>query len=185
MSRRAKDQTAIKLQSKRNVELWIYSFADMYMILSVFFIALSVIYAAKVKQSTTDNMLATAGRGPASVESMVALQFPGGSADLNENAIAELKLFLPVLKSAPDSGSIVIEGYASSQETSKGFTSHLDLSNRRAVSVAEWLAKNGVSMSNIQTFSFGDGKSRKKDTDPTGFDHRRVVIKLANYGDNQ
>lgn len=185
MSQKSKVQNAIKLQSKRTVELWIYSFADMYMILSVFFIALSVIYAAKVKQNSVENNTPSAGRGPASVESMISLQFPGGSSKLDESALAELNLFLPVLKSAPKSGRIVIEGYSSNQESSKGFSSRLDLSNKRAVTVAEWLSRNGIHMSNIQTFSFGDGKARKKDSDPTGFDQRRVVIKLASYGDTQ
>ena len=183
---RSISKNEIKLQAKRNVELWIYSFADMYMILSVFFIALAVLYAAKVKQSINGLDVPTAGRGPASVVSTVQLDFQTGSSEIDSNAMAELKLFLPVIKAAPDSGRVMIEGYASGLEPldqGTGFTSVLDLSTRRAVSVAEWLIKNGVAASKVQTFSFADGKLRKTETDQKGTDSHRVVIKLASLGD--
>jgi outer membrane protein OmpA-like peptidoglycan-associated protein len=175
---KSKQQTLIKLQAKRNVELWIYSFADMYMILSVFFIALSVLYAAKVKNQHDQNV-PTAGRGQLSVVSTFAVDFESGSVDLKELDIENLKLMVPVLKSVK-SGSIDVEGYADSEGLKKDspFSSNLDLSNRRAVKVAEYLIKSGVNAGRIRTFSYGNGKTYQVNG-KTLKTNRRVVIKVA------
>jgi outer membrane protein OmpA-like peptidoglycan-associated protein len=170
-------KTRIKIQSKRNVELWIYSFADMYMILSVFFIALAVIYAAKSKQQMNELMTASAGRGPASVISSLELEFDTGSVELTEKSIEEMKLLLPALHSMKN-GFIDVEGYADQTglKTGSPFSSNLDLSNRRAVRVAEWLMKNGVSPRKVRTFSYGDAHQWTRKQTPT---NRRVIIKLS------
>lgn len=171
----------IKIQSKRNVELWIYSFADMYMILSVFFIALSVIYAAKSKQQITQLQAASAGRGPAAIESSVSISFPKGTADLQDDAIENLNLFLPVLKSSPKS-IVLVEGYADSMAVKKDsdFSSNLDLSTRRAVRVSEWLMGHGVASSRLRTISYGNAVIFKLDDQTKS--NRRVVIKLSQKG---
>jgi outer membrane protein OmpA-like peptidoglycan-associated protein len=175
---KAKQQNLIKLQAKRNVELWIYSFADMYMILSVFFIALSVLYAAKVKNQM-DETVASAGRGPLAVESTLAIDFEKGSSELAALDKENLMLLIPVLKSV-GSGSIDVEGYADSEALKKDsqFTSNLDLSNRRAVKVAEFLINNGVNSHRIRTFSYGNGKTFKING-KTLKTNRRVLIKVA------
>jgi|GEM_PF-5265900 len=177
-----KQRSEIRLQSKRNVELWIYSFADMYMIMSVFFIALSVIYAAKIKEKhkPVEEHVVSAGRGPASVVSDVQVRFDAASASLNADAIQELKIFLPVLKSVKK-GIVDIEGYADTARLSADseFTSNLDLSTRRAVTVAEWLIKNGVPPGKVRTFAYGDSQIFAKSKVGT---NRRVVIKVATEG---
>jgi outer membrane protein OmpA-like peptidoglycan-associated protein len=177
-------QNKIRIHAKRNVELWIYSFADMYMILSVFFIALSVIYAAKVKQQVhSQQFIASAGRGPGSVLSELELEFDNGSADLSAKTLDEMTLLLPALKQVKD-GFIEVEGYADNGglKKSSAFSSNLDLSNRRAVRVAEWLIKNGVSARRVRTFSYGDAHTWSKDVIAS---NRRVVIKVAAYGDKK
>ncbi len=176
----AEVSSQIKLQSKRNVELWIYSFADMYMILSVFFIALSVLYAAKVK-TNAQAAIASAGRGPSSVSSELQINFPTGSSTLNSETEEELKLLLPALKSAK-TGFVEVEGYSDPTPLKKdsGFSSNLDLSNKRAVSVSEWLLKNGVAARRIRTYAYGDGRTWDTKITKT---NRRVVVKIVNYED--
>jgi len=171
----------VKIQSKRNVELWIYSFADMYMILSVFFIALAVLYAAKTKQQM-ESQIPSAGRGPASVESLISVSFDKGSAALNEESLKDLELLLPVLK-ASKKGTVEVEGYADSEPLKRDseFSSNLDLSNQRAVKVAEWLINQGVSSARLRTFSYGSSRIYKVDDKmmPT---NRRVLVKLVSSG---
>lgn len=174
-----KQRAAVKIQSKRNVELWIYSFADMYMILSVFFIALSVIYGAKIKEEVKIqlNPIASAGRGPASLVSDLQIEFERESAELTETAVNELRLFLPVLKGL-QGGRIDVEGYADQGALSAHapFTSKLDLSSKRAVTVAEWLLDNGVPAKFLRTYSYGTGAQFSKDNVQN---NRRVVIKIS------
>lgn len=166
-----------RLQAKRNVELWIYSFADMYMILSVFFIALSVIYAAKIKEQHAPVAIPSAGRGTASVVSELQLDFERGSAELGAETIENMTLLLPALKQVKG-GFIDVEGYADGGALKKGsgFSSNMDLSNRRAVRVAEWLIRNGVSARHIRTFSYGDAHLWRASEVGS---NRRVVVKVA------
>lgn len=170
----------IKLEAKRQTELWIYSFADMYMILSVFFIALAVLYAAKVRQQKPERppVVASAGRGPSAVTSSLAIYFPVGKDRILQDAESDLSVMLPVLQSSR--GYIDIEGYADGSPLAEGsrFRSQLDLSNQRAVRVAEWLMKKGVDSSRIRTFSYGDSQIFKTDDEGTK-SNRRVVIKIS------
>ncbi|MCB0367897.1 MAG: OmpA family protein [Bdellovibrionales bacterium] len=170
-----KHQNLVKLQAKRNVELWIYSFADMYMILSVFFIAVAVLFAAKSKMKQEELPPISAGRGPDVVISSLNINFNTSSIHLSSEAIANLKLLVPVLLSS--NGFIDIEGYAVKNEFSDtvDFTSDLDLSTQRAVRVAEWLIDNGISPSKIRTFSYGSGQPQKKNISS----NRRVLIKTT------
>jgi outer membrane protein OmpA-like peptidoglycan-associated protein len=192
----ADKRSQIRLESKRHTELWIYSFADMYMILAVFFIAIATLYAAKAKHASTMDITPSAGRGPAAVTSMVTVEFPNGSDSLNEKAENNLKLLLPTLVSSQ--GVIDVEGYADDEEVEKfadsedssvasshaedhdamaGFSSNLDLSNSRAVRVAEWLMRNGVAPKRVRTYSYGD--SHLFPTGQNGITtNRRVVLKM-------
>lgn len=180
---RMKQQSQVKIQAKRNVELWIYSFADMYMILSVFFIALAVVYAAKAKLVVPpEPSIPSMGRGPALAESVIAVDFLSGSADLTAPAVESLSLILPFLKGLKK-GVIEIEGYADSAPLSRTspFSSNLDLSNKRAVQVAEWLMDQGVSPARIRTFSYGGARIFRVDGKDVRT-NRRVVIKVSGAG---
>jgi outer membrane protein OmpA-like peptidoglycan-associated protein len=180
---RTKNHREIKLQAKRNVELWIYSFADMYMILSVFFIAISVIYAQKIKEKINlveKTQIATAGRGFASVTSDLQINFAEGTSQLTDDTKAELALFLPALKSLDGSSFIEVEGYADSSRLKKSstYSSNLDLSQKRAVTVSEWFVKNGVALSKIRTIAYGDGSTWPQQIVGT---NRRVVVKIGTH----
>jgi outer membrane protein OmpA-like peptidoglycan-associated protein len=168
----------VRLEAKRQTELWIYSFADMYMILSVFFIAIAVVYAVKAKQSHSAAAIPTAGRGPAAVTSMIAVEFSSGSDALTEKAVEDLRILLPVLKSSK--GMIELEGYSDGRALQKPgarFSSNLDLSTSRAVRVGEWLMRNGVAARRLRTYSYGDSHLFKTGDGgiPT---NRRVVLKM-------
>lgn len=169
----------IKLESKRSQELWIYSFADMYMILSVFFIAISMAYAAKAKKAADDRpvQVVSAGRGLAAVESSVSIAFPQGSDLIESESIESLQLILPVIRASRS--AIDVEGYADGTRlsSSSAFTSNLDLSNSRAVKVAEWLIKNGISARRIRTFSYGDAYQFNSKSDGVAT-NRRVIVKI-------
>lgn len=168
----------IKLQSKRNVELWIYSFADMYMILSVFFIALSVIFAAKMTAKHREELrIATAGRGPSAVTSAAELTFESGKVEISEGSMKELELFLPAARAVP-LAFIDVEGYADRARPGKdsGFSSNLDLSSQRGVKVAEWLIARGVPSARVRVFSYGDGHQWARSEAES---NRRVVVKLS------
>jgi outer membrane protein OmpA-like peptidoglycan-associated protein len=173
-----KDRGQIRLEAKRHTELWIYSFADMYMILSVFFIAISVIYAARAKNMATTEV-PTAGRGPAAVRSLVAIEFEAGSAELSEKAQESLKILMPALRSSK--GYVEIEGHGDQQaelDEESEFSSNLDLSNARAVRVGEWLMDNGVSSHRVRTYSFGDAHG-KEDGDKEIATSRRAILKIV------
>jgi outer membrane protein OmpA-like peptidoglycan-associated protein len=181
---KTRQQKLIKLQAKRNVELWIYSFADLYMILSVFFIAIAVLFAAKSKvvQNTSAKSAPSAGRGLASVTSSLSVEFDRGQADLTESTLESLKLFLPVIQSS-SKAFVDIEGYADREPLTKEspFSSNLDLSNRRAVKVAEWYLAQGVPAHQLRTFSYGSGHALKPDGTKVR-SNRRVVIKINSTG---
>lgn len=178
-----KNQREIKLQAKRNVELWIYSFADMYMILSVFFIAISVIYAQKIKEKidvVEKVQIASAGRGPASVTADLQINFSESSSQLSTETESELSLFLPALKNLDKASFIEVEGYSDPAPIKRNskISSNLDLSQKRAVTVSEWFVKNGVPLAKIRTIAYGDGSTWPKQIVGT---NRRVVVKISTH----
>lgn len=186
--KKSKFNSAVKIESKRHAELWIYSFADMYMILSVFFIAIAVLYAAQIKKQMDKPpihaQIPSAGRGPAAVESTFAVYFGNGTDLLDDEARESLALILPILRSAK--GQVEVEGYSDGLKLSSGsgFRSNLDLSNSRAVRVAEWMIQNGVPAKKIRTFSYGDGQTYAKD-EQTMKSNRRVVVKITSPPSNR
>jgi outer membrane protein OmpA-like peptidoglycan-associated protein len=175
----------VRIEAKRAVELWIYSFADMYLILVCFFIALSAIYVSKISkqpkiiaQPKPAESMPSAGRGPAVAESLATVSFETGTDDLTEQGIASLKDLLPLIRSN-SKALLDIEGYADSADLASGsaFNSKLKLSNSRAIKVAEWFLSKGIPASRIRTFSYGDGyqysgEGKKVKTD------RRVLVKF-------
>jgi outer membrane protein OmpA-like peptidoglycan-associated protein len=157
-------QSQVRLEAKRHTELWIYSLADMYMILTVFFIAIAAIYAARARNVSVSLTPPTAGRGPAAVTSLVSVEFETGSDQLSEKAIQDLQVLLPALRGSK--GTIDIEGYADGKSSSS-----------RAVRVAEWLIDKGVSARRVRVSSFGNSKLFK--TGANGIStNRRVLLKL-------
>jgi outer membrane protein OmpA-like peptidoglycan-associated protein len=177
-NKKSNTKASIRIEGKRQTELWIYSFADMYMILSVFFISIAVVYALKAKHPKAAEVIPSAGRGPAAVNSLISVEFTSGSDRLTAKAEEDLRILLPVLKSSK--GMIELEGYSDGRAVQKpgtGFTSNLDLSNARAVRVGEWLMRNGVVARRLRTYSYGDSYLFKTGEGgiPT---NRRVVLKM-------
>jgi outer membrane protein OmpA-like peptidoglycan-associated protein len=175
----------LRIEAKRSVELWIYSFADMYMILVVFFIAMAAVYAVKAKKAIDIPPSAlvkanpsTAGRGPAVAESLVSIGFERGSADLGPQAFDDLNVLVTLVKSSP-SALVDVEGYADSSAIAKDspFSSNLELSSLRAVHVAEWLMKQGVSPARVRTYAYGNGQTWAG-RDSNVKSDRRVVVKF-------
>ncbi|MBS1985198.1 MAG: OmpA family protein [Bdellovibrionales bacterium] len=173
----------VRLEAKRSVELWIYSFADMYMILVFFFIAMSALYAHRIKAMEKEdshrpaNIIPTAGRGPSVAETLVNLDFTTGSANILPSTEENLKILLPLVRSNARA-LLDIEGYADSKplKSDSAFSSNLDLSNRRAVRVAEWFMAQGVPSSRLRTYAYGDG--RHWGSLPEIVSGRRVVVKF-------
>jgi outer membrane protein OmpA-like peptidoglycan-associated protein len=179
----AAGRRSLRLESKRHVELWIYSFADMYMILVFFFIALTAIYAAKTKdqerapasQQWVD--IPNVSRGIATAESLADIQFAEGKYRLSKVQIDRLNEILPLIK-YNKLMILEVEGYADALPPKKelGVSSNLMLSSLRASAVGEWFIENGVDANRVRTYSFGDGYSwsgsKRVKSD------RRVVIKM-------
>lgn len=189
--RRASGKNKIRLEVKRSTELWLYSFADMYMIISVLFIATTALYAKKAKDLSqiprapaqeVKYTALTAGRGPATASLAFAIEFKPGSSDLSQDAIEQLTTVLPLL-SELKSGVIDVEGYADANGLTKdsAFDTNLQLSNERAVKVAEWFLSQKISESRIRTTGFG--RAHKFATGEKGaMSDRRVVVKFYSTG---
>jgi flagellar motor protein MotB len=173
----------LRNEAKRSTELWIYSFADMYMIITVFFIAMAALYAAKSKKDERQPAAVappSAGQGTAVAQSLLAVEFAKGEALLGEGAKDSLGALLPLVK-ASASAYVDVEGYADSVPLSRGspYSSNLHLSQARALAVAEWFIGQGVPPARVRTSAHGDGRSflgRGAKTD------RRVVVKLYSRG---
>jgi outer membrane protein OmpA-like peptidoglycan-associated protein len=188
--RRQSVRRKIRLEVKRSTELWLYSFADMYMIISVLFIATTAIYAKKSKEldaqlarkETPKMMIVSALRGPATAQMAVAIEFAAGSSDITEESIEQLNLMLPLM-SEVKSGVVDVEGYADSRGLASvsDYDSNLELSSERAVHVAQWFMKQGIAESRIRTTSFG--RSYKLANGEKGaISDRRVVVKFYSAG---
>jgi len=179
----------VRIEAKRAVELWIYSFADMYMILVFFFIAMAAMFAVKVKVAQKEletrkigSLIPSAGRGPATAQSLLSIEFTKGSIELTEDAVENLKVLLPIVKNNKKA-MIDVEGYsdASALRKDSGFSSNLELSSQRAVKVAEWFMNNGVSPARLRTYSFGNGQTWAASSSLVRTD-RRVLVKFYTRG---
>ena len=187
--RRQSVRNRIRLEVKRSTELWLYSFADMYMIIAVLFIATTALYAKKAKEvmnlSKKDvqvEAVSSALRGPAAAALSVAIEFETGSTDLSEQAIEQLNTILPLV-SEVKTGVIDIEGYADRKDLAadSDFDSNLELSSQRAITVAEWFVGKGIGESRVRATAFGRG--HKLSTVSGGeVSARRVVVKFYSAG---
>lgn len=188
--RRVTGKYQIKLEVKRSMELWLYSFADMYMIIAVLFIATTALYAKKSKELSKlaqakpemNTITVSAGRGPATANVAIAIEFRPGSSEITSEAIEQLNLMYPLL-SEVKSGVVDVEGYSDTRglASESEYSSNLELSSERAVKVAQWFIDKGVPESRIRTTSFG--RAHKFSTGEKGaMSDRRVVIKFYSAG---
>lgn len=99
--------------------------------------------------------------------------FTSGSANINTPFYPTLNSVATVLKKSPDSG-MTIAGHTDSVGSSAANT---QLSKNRANSVAQYLAKQGVSAQRINTLGLGDTAPVASNSDNQGrAKNRRVVI---------
>lgn len=196
--RRVNVKSKIRLEVKRSAELWLFSFADMYMIISVLFIATTALYAKKAQEAlkkieekpiqqviVQTTGAPSAGRGPEAAAVQVAIEFEHGSTDLTVDALDNLRTILPLLSDLKN-GYVEIEGYADGRgpasENESESTSNLELSSQRAVHVAEWFLKRGVPESRLRTTAFG-AAHKFAGRGPNGVrTDRRVVVKFFATG---
>ena len=186
--RRQSVKSKIKIEVKRSTELWLYSFADLYMIIAVLFIATTALYAKKAKDASRKSpdpprvVTMSAGRGPATAALAVAIEFGTGSSELSQEAIEQLTEVLPLF-SEMKSGVVDVEGYADTQGLAKNseFASNLALSSERAVTVAQWFLTKGISESRVRTTGFGRAHRFTNGEHGVNSD-RRVVVKFYSVG---
>ena len=194
LERRGNVKSKIKLEVKRSAELWLYSFADMFMIIAVFFIAMTAVYSKKVIEKPVDAVITkvenpvekmsapSAARGPEAAKLQVGIEFLAGSAELSPQALENLDTILPLL-SGIKNGYVEIEGYtdAAGLKDSEEYETDLQLSSDRAVRVAEWFLKRGVPEGRLRTTAFGrDHKFQGRL--PAGQNDRKAVIKFYSAG---
>lgn len=106
--------------------------------------------------------------------------FDFGKAEINSKAEQILDKVGTVISQFPG-GKILIEGHTDSRGSQKA---NLDLSNRRAQAVKDWLVRNkGIDESSITTHGYGETKPIATNTNPDGSDNsqgrqqnRRVEI---------
>ncbi|SDX08966.1 MULTISPECIES: OmpA family protein [Nitrosomonas] len=106
--------------------------------------------------------------------------FDFGKAQINSKAEQILDKVGTVISQFPE-GKILIEGHTDSRGSQKA---NLELSNRRAQAVKDWLVRNkGIDESSITTYGYGETKPIAPNTNPDGSDNsqgrqqnRRVEI---------
>lgn len=113
--------------------------------------------------------------------------FEFDSADLGTDAVPVLEAIARHLAKASDTSAVTVEGHTDSVGDD-GY--NLDLSQRRADAVADWLAEHGgIDPSRIETSGYGSAfpiapnQTRSGDDDPDGrAQNRRVTITVAEGG---
>jgi outer membrane protein OmpA-like peptidoglycan-associated protein len=204
LERRSNVKSKIKLEVKRSAELWLYSFADMFMIIAVFFIAMTAVYSKRPAEKAPEVLLSkevqpkiedaeqsdpikkmsapSAARGPEAAQLQVGIEFLSGSAELTPEALENLDTILPLL-SGLKNGFVEIEGYADAAglKDSEEYDTDIQLSSDRAVRVAEWFMKRGVAEGRLRTTAFGkDHKFQGRL--PAGQNDRKAVVKFYSAG---
>lgn len=105
----------------------------------------------------------------------VRVLFANGSTELNAHGISEISHFAHALQSpALSSKNFIVEGHTNSVGARDY---NLDLSQRRAQAVVDYLIKQGVAASRLQAKGYGFDKPRNADSKAAG--NRRVEIVTA------
>jgi outer membrane protein OmpA-like peptidoglycan-associated protein len=111
--------------------------------------------------------------------------FDYGKAEINSKAEQILDKVGIVISQFPE-GKVVIEGHTDSKGSQKA---NLELSNRRALAVKDWLVrKKGIAESSITTDGFGETKPIAPNNNPDGSDspqgrqqNRRVEVTVEKH----
>lgn len=104
--------------------------------------------------------------------------FETGKANLQEKSYPLLNEVVKVLKDNPDVGPVRVDGHTDNRGTR---TYNLDLSNRRARTVMEYLIKQGIAAKRLNYKGFGFDKPVSTNATPIGrAKNRRVEFNLLN-----
>jgi chemotaxis protein MotB len=113
--------------------------------------------------------------------------FPSGGYQINEHARAELLKMVPTLRSLQQT-RVIVEGYTDNTPVSRemaraGITSNLDLSSRRADTVADTLIRGGVPRTIISADGRGDANPVASNSTAEGrAQNRRIEVTLVGPG---
>ena len=115
------------------------------------------------------------------------VMFPEGSWRVNGRAEALVAKLVPTLKTLKNT-KIVVDGYTDNLKIGnalrrQGVTSNLDLSSRRADTVAQELVRQGVNSALVSAQGFGEANPIASNDTPAGRSaHRRIELSLGGNG---
>lgn len=113
--------------------------------------------------------------------------FPSGGYQITESARRELEKMVPTLKGLTQT-RVIVEGYTDSQPVGPelrrmGISSNLDLSSRRADTVADTLIRLGAPRNIISADGRGDANPIASNATPEGrAQNRRIEVTLVGPG---
>lgn len=113
--------------------------------------------------------------------------FPSGGYTINEQAREVLRKMVPTLRSLTQT-RVIVEGYTDNVPVSRemqraGIASNLDLSSRRADTVADVLVRDGVPRNIISADGRGDANPVASNATPEGrSQNRRIEVTLVGPG---
>ncbi len=113
--------------------------------------------------------------------------FPSGGYTINEQAREVLRKMVPTLRSLTQT-RVIVEGYTDNVPVSRemqraGIASNLDLSSRRADTVADVLIRDGVPRNIISADGRGDANPVASNATPEGrAQNRRIEVTLVGPG---
>lgn len=113
--------------------------------------------------------------------------FPSGGYEINESARRELAKMVPTLQGLTQT-RVIVEGYTDSQPVGPelrrlGISSNLDLSSRRADTVADTLIRLGTPRNIVSADGRGDANPIAPNDTPAGrAQNRRIEVTLVGPG---
>ncbi|MEO3472286.1 OmpA family protein [Roseomonas sp. CAU 1739] len=136
---------------------------------------------------TADQATITMLEGRLKVTMTDRILFPSGGYQINERAREELLKMVPTLRSLQQT-RVIVEGYTDNTPVSRemarsGIGSNLDLSSRRADTVADVLIRGGVPRNIISADGRGEANPVASNSTPEGrAQNRRIEVTLAGPG---
>ena len=144
-------------------------------------------YSELQSRYTADQATITMLEGRLKVTMTDRILFPSGGYRINDRARDELLKMVPTLRSLQQT-RVIIEGYTDTTPVSRemqreGIASNLDLSSRRADTVADVLIRGGVSRNIISADGRGDANPVASNSTAEGrAQNRRIEVTLAGPG---
>ena len=144
-------------------------------------------YAQLQGKYTADQATIQMLQGRLKITMSERILFPSGGIRIEESAKRELAKLVPTLQGLQQT-RIVVEGYTDTTPVGaelrrEGISSNLDLSSRRADTVADTLIQQGVPRNNISASGRGDANPvASNDTAAGRAQNRRIEVTLVGPG---